>query len=192
MVDAIDLLVREHDLIRRMVDVLERYVVLVDSGAEQARHELVLLVTFFREYVDLSHHEKEESIVIPALVQAGMSWDFGPIEEVRQDHNLERYLTQALRHASLQVKTWSVHDRKHLVDVARSFLDFLRNHMIKEEQLLFPAMRERLAADALEELTQRLCRFEEAREARGDAEITRRLAQELLERFPPSPASSGS
>jgi hemerythrin-like domain-containing protein len=191
-VDAIDLLLREHELIRRMVDVLERYIARVDSGVEQGRHELVLLVTFFREYVDLSHHEKEESILIPALVRAGMSWDSGPIEEVRREHNLERYLTQALRHASLQAKTWSVHDRKHLVDVARSFLVFLRKHMTKEEELLFPAMRERLAAEALEDLTHRLRRFEEAREASGDAEITRRLAEELLERSAQTPAESAS
>jgi hemerythrin-like domain-containing protein len=191
-VDAIDLLLHEHELIRRVLDVFERYLVRVDSGIEQGRHELVLLVTFFREYVDLSHHEKEESILIPALVRAGMSWDSGPIEAVRADHNLERYLMQALRHASLQAKTWSLHDRKHLVDVARSFLEFLRNHMTKEEELLFPAMRERLAAEALDDLTDRLRRFEEAREASGDAEITRRLAEELLERFAVTPAESGA
>ena len=124
---------------------------------------------------------------MPALVRSGMSWDAGPLEEVRKDHNLERYLMQSLRHASLQAKQWSEHERRHLVDVSRSFVEFMRQHMVREETLLFPATRARLSPEDLADLGQSLSRFEHAREACGDAEITRQLARELTELFATAP-----
>jgi hemerythrin-like domain-containing protein len=181
--DPVAALLEDHRLIAQMTDLLERYTNQLEQHAEHGRHELVLLVTFFREFADLAHHEKEESILIPALVRAGMSWDAGPIDEVRKDHNLERYLMQSLRNASLQAKQWSEHERRHLIDIARSFIDFMRQHMVREEASLFSATRTRLSPDGLTALGQHLSRFDQAREASGDAEITRRLASELMELF---------
>ena len=182
-VDPVALLLEDHRLIGQMTDILEHYTNQLEQHAEQGRSELVLLVTFFREFADLAHHEKEESILIPALVRAGMSWDAGPIEEVRKDHNLERYLMQSLRNASLQARQWSEHERRHLINIARSFIDFMRKHMVREEALLFPATRARLSPEGLAALGEQLSRFEQAREASGDAEITQRLAHELTELF---------
>ena len=178
--EALQLLLQEHRLIAQMTDALERYVARVEQDEDPARHELGLLVTFFREFADMVHHEKEESILIPALVRSGMSWDWGPVDEIRKEHNLERYLMQSLRHASLQAKAWTPPDRRHLVDVARSFIEFLRDHMTKEERVLFPAIRSRLSDSARDDLAQRLERFDKAREAAGDAEIVRQLTRELL------------
>lgn len=186
-VDPVALLLEDHRLIGDMTDALERYADQLERHVEPGRHELVLLVTFFREFADLAHHEKEESILMPALVRTGMSWDSGPIDEIRKDHNLERYLMQSLRHAALQAKQWSEHDRRHLIDIARSFIEFMRGHMVKEEAILFPATRERLSHEGLDDLRRGLSRFDHARESSGDAEITRQLACELLALFPAPP-----
>ena len=182
--DAAESLHEEHILIAKMLTALDDYVTNICDGSSENRHDLLLMVTFFREFADLIHHEKEESLILPALVRAGMSWDDSPIDEIRKDHNLERYMMQSLRHASLQSREWSVDDRCHLVDVARSFIDFMRKHLAKEESTLLPALRERLSPDAQELLRSRLQRFDARFRDSGEADVIRNLADDLSKRYP--------
>lgn len=181
---CIETLREEHRLIRHMVGALERYLQRLNSEQQEMRHDLVLLVTFFREFADLVHHEKEEGVLIPELVRSGMSWDQGTIEEIRQEHNHERYLMQALRHASLQSKPWSADDRRHLCDVAGSFIEFMRQHIQKEEASLLPIAEAELSAEARVRLDRKLRQFDEAWEKSGEAAVIRNLARELLSRYP--------
>lgn len=175
----------EHVLISRMVSALETYVDAVKEGSNEYRHDLLLMVTFFREFADLVHHEKEESLVLPSLVRAGMSWENGTIDEICKEHNLERYLMQSLRHASLQSREWSADDRCHLVEVATSFIDFMRRHIAKEETYLLPELEARLAGDDADRLRERLQRFDTRWRDSGEADVIGTLTEEILHRYPP-------
>lgn len=173
----------EHALIARMLEVLDTFVGTVETGGRENRHDLVLLVTFFREFADLVHHEKEEGLVLPALVRAGMSWEDGTLDSVRKDHNMERYLMQSLRHASLQSREWSPDNRRHLSEVARSFTAFMRRHIAKEEATLIPALEQRLDPAATDTLRTRMQRFDARFRDSGEAEVMQSLAHELWLRY---------
>ncbi len=183
---AVDHFKEEHRLITRVVNAFARYVDAVEADGEVTRHDLTRFVGFFREFGDLGHHEKEEGILIPAMVRNGCSWDDGPVEDVRKEHHHERYLMRSLRHAALQRDPWSSDARRRVVDTARMYIQFMRNHVRLEEEQLFPSARQCLPADVGEELVRRLQRFDQEWNESGELTWLRQLAEELVARYPAS------
>ena len=68
--DAIELLMQEHQLILRAIDALDGFAGKVQGGLED-RQELAAFVRFIREFADARHHGKEEDILFTAMVAAG-------------------------------------------------------------------------------------------------------------------------
>lgn len=174
---------QEHELLARVVDALELFVSHVEQGAHVERQDLVRFVTFFREFSDLGHHEKEESILIPAMVRSGCGWDDGPIAEIRKEHDHERYLMRSLRQVALQKDPWSEEARRRLINVSNGFIEFLRAHMLLEDRELLPKASVCLSAEAAAEVAGRLEAFDSAWDAKGELAWLRELAAELTERY---------
>jgi hemerythrin-like domain-containing protein len=149
----------------------------VDAG--DYRGELVRLIGFFREFADLLHHEKEESVLLPALVDAGLRWDDGVIAEVRKDHELERQMLQSLRHCALQSTPWSLMDRQRIVDVGRRYVAFMRHHISLENERLRPLIATSLDDKAVQQLNEHLDRFDSRIEATGELAQHRDYAAHL-------------
>jgi hemerythrin-like domain-containing protein len=165
---AVDRLFEEHILILRVTDALEALVARLQSESGDYRAELVRLIGFFREFADLLHHEKEESVLLPALVDAGLRWDDGVVAEVRKDHELERQMLHSLRHCALQSTPWSLMDRQRIIDTGRRYVEFMRHHILLENEQLRPLIMARLDEDAVRQLNEHLDRFDSRIEATGE------------------------
>jgi len=180
-VTGIERLFGEHPVIMGVVDALSKFVDDLETDGGDNRCELGRLMTFFREYAELFHHEKEESILWPALVHAGLRWDNGLIAEVRKDHEVERTMLQSLRHASLQTTEWSLVDRQRIVTVCRRFVDFMREHVRKENETLRPLIDEKLDEASRVALNENLDRFDGRLQASGELNMLAELAASLRE-----------
>jgi len=178
-VTGVDRLFDEHPVIMRVVDALSAFVDALDTGAQEDRKHLAQMLTFFREYTELFHHEKEESILWPALVHSGLRWDHGVIAELRKDHEVERTMLQSLRHSSLQSSEWSTVDKQRVIDVCRRFVDFMRQHIMKENESLRPLVEEKLDAVSRGELDANLDRFDARLTTSGELHLLTELAQTL-------------
>jgi hemerythrin-like domain-containing protein len=176
---GVDRLFNEHPIIMDVVDTLSKFVDELEAGAVDSRCELGRMMTFFREYAELFHHEKEESILWPALVHAGLRWDDGLIADVRRDHEVERTMLQSLRHSSLQTTEWSVIDRQRVIDVCRRFVDFMRQHVMKENETLRPLIEEKLDGPSRAALDENLDRFDARLTANGELKMLTDLATNL-------------
>ena len=180
--DVVEHFNQEHALIERSATVLAGYLNHLRQGGEEARHELLCLVTFFREVVDLGHHYKEEDLLFPELVRHGADWDGAPIADLRKEHDHERYLLRVLRQAALQTEAWSVEDRRHVIDVAGSFIEFQREHIEREASDVFPMVDRLLPAEARKSLADRLVAFDEEHK---DARAISATVESLMARFVP-------
>jgi hemerythrin-like domain-containing protein len=183
---AIDRLFDEHRLIAKVVDALEAFTAAGPVDCELGRHELLRLTTFFREFADLNHHEKEEEFLMPALTEAGVRWDQGVLLQIRKDHEFERYLLRTLQHAALQSGEWSVDDCRRISEISADFVGFMRTHMAREDRELLPIVRERLIGSVHEDLERKLRTFDAKREASGEAKHLGELGEELAARYAPA------
>ena len=145
--DPFEYLAREHEKLGEMLGVVEILADAAEAGTDLHRQDLDAVIDYFREFGDLSHHDKEETILVPALIEAQLSWYDGPLAELRREHRQERYLLRSLRHLVQQKKDWTKDDRAHFVNLAREFVAFLRDHIDRENTLLFPLAKQKLPAE---------------------------------------------
>lgn len=174
----------EHVLISQVVDAFESYVAAVEAGRDVTRQDLSRFVSFFREFGDLGHHEKEEGILIPAMVRNGCAFDDGPVEKVRKEHHHERYLMRTLRHAALQKDPWTRDAQSRVVDTSRLYIEFMREHVRLEEQELFPRARQCLSPEAVEDARRQFDQFDAEWNEDGELNWLRDLAADLIARYP--------
>lgn len=172
----------EHRLILRVTDAFERYLHDFPVDTPESRQDLQRFVVFFREYADLIHHEKEESILLPAMVYAGCDWEGHDLKQVRDDHKQERYLMRSLRQTAAQRGLWTGEDLRHLNAVGQELVDFQRAHMERETVLLYPAARVHIVGEHAEKMQEALDDFERIRGDRDNWLVE--LAEELIRDHP--------
>jgi hemerythrin-like domain-containing protein len=185
--DAIEVLMTEHRLIERAIDALVAFADEVRSGATDDRAELGRFVTFIREFADGCHHGKEEAVLFQAMIEAGFPRNGGPIAVMLMEHDHGRQQVAALGMLAGKEAPWSAADRQRLADAAHGYASLLRQHIHKEDAILYPLAEQRLPP-ALMDRVNRDCERQDAEKAgSGERERLRRLAEELLARHAGGP-----
>ena len=173
----------EHRELTRMLAVLESMAEGVAAGATMDRDDLDVVMDYFREVGDMSHHDKEETLLVPALVRHNMDWFHGPLAELRRDHRQERYLMRSLRHAARQTRDWSEEDKRHFVSVARAYIDFMRAHFTKENEQWFVEAARRLPPEEQAALLRSFEKFDADMQALPDFAALKARALSLLDKY---------
>ena len=127
-------LMNEHRNIEKALAALEAM-----AGAFEAegRIDAAAAVEFLRTYADRLHHGKEEANLFPAMEARGLPCDVGPTAVMREEHRAGRAYTQEMADAV------AGDDVVAFVFAARGYVALLREHIQKEDQVLFP-MADRL------------------------------------------------
>ena len=175
-------LTEEHETISGLLGALQTYATRLHSGATVDPADLARFSEVLRDLIDYRHHEKEEGILMPLLARNGFEWSRGLLAELRHEHGHLRHLIDVLSQAAAKDAGGSREERRQVVEVALDFVDYKRRHIAKEEDVLLPAILERLDARAIEQLSAELGRFDRAtgRESRAPLE---QIAAELVTRY---------
>jgi hemerythrin-like domain-containing protein len=151
-----DALTDEHRLITRTLDAFDVFVEDFERTRQLDPIEFNRFVVFFREFADLIHHEHEEAILFPALEALGYSRKGAPIAHISDEHERERKLLFELRQYSVRARPLSSAKLAHLVGICRELIVFEREHIKKENELLYPSVKKEFSGQTLEEVTERL------------------------------------
>lgn len=173
----------EHRTILEVLAAFERYLDLAQSGDARAAHaDLPRFLVLFREYLDLTHHEREERVLIPALARHGFAAGFGPSAHVREQHRHERHLLQELFRCAFRQGGCTPEDAD-FQRLAREFVQFQRTHIEKEDAFLYPAAKKELK-DESGLLRKEVDAFDADQDAYGRAPWLERLVGELTTVYP--------
>jgi hemerythrin-like domain-containing protein len=130
----------EHQIILRVIDVLERLTDQSNQGQGFKIDAYRKCVEFFRSFADACHHAKEEDLLFPALESRGVPREGGPIAVMLHEHTLARGFTAEMAAAINEIET---HDQEatqavqRFYDAAHQYAALLRNHIYKEDNILF-------------------------------------------------------
>lgn len=184
--DAIETLMGEHRIIERGVDALAAFADEARRRTTDDREELGRFVTFIREFADACHHGKEEDILFKAMVEAGFPSQGGPIAVMLAEHDEGRGLVKQLAELAAAPAPWSPEDRQRLADAARGYADLMRQHIYKEDTVLYPMAEAHLPPQVVEQVDEACRRHEEETMGAGEHERLHRLAEELVARHLPA------
>jgi hemerythrin-like domain-containing protein len=137
-------LVEEHQLILRMIALLEKNVALAEVGRfSDWSFFLDEALPFIKDFADLFHHAKEEDMLFKALVANGMPREHSPVAAMLMEHDQGRSFVRGMELAARQllasepaVATTEV--VASLAENARGYAALLREHLEKEDTILYP------------------------------------------------------
>ena len=180
------MLMKEHRLIERALDAMDGWVTNLGPGSESDdKAELARFVAFIRGFGDAYHHSKEEDILFVAMVENGFPRQAGPIAMMLHEHDLGRSLVNVLDGLAQQSATWSEEDHGTLARTVQELSTLLRQHIQKEDQILYPMADARLPEPVKEEIFRRFQAFEEEQTSTGEQQRLRALGDALIEAHTP-------
>ncbi len=137
----------EHQLILRMLALLEKMALLTAQGVCRDYRFYLDGVDFIRNYADRFHHAKEEDILFEALIENGMPRANSPVAAMLMEHDQGREFVRALEEAATRALNGEAGQDQAIADNAFGYLELLREHISKEDEILYP-LAERLIPEA--------------------------------------------
>lgn len=160
---AIKELMDDHQVILRMLGALEGMAARIEEGGVVPADDLAAAVDFVRSFADSAHHGKEEDLLFPAMEEAGIPRDAGPIGVMLMEHDSGRAYVRALRDAVDRLKDGEKRAAKDAAENAANYAELLRSHIYKEDNILYPMALENLPASRFKALEKEFARVEAER-----------------------------
>jgi hemerythrin-like domain-containing protein len=135
---ATDILMSEHRVIERVIGALETGAGRLEAGEAMDVAFFLQAADFIKGFADGCHHRKEEGVLFKALARNGMSEEAGPVAVMLAEHELGRTYTRGMREAALKLQAGDESARAAVVRNALGYAALLRQHIMKEDRMLFP------------------------------------------------------
>lgn len=134
---ATEILMDEHRVIERVLAALEKAAGRLESG--QMRPGFFLdAAEFIKGFADGCHHQKEEGVLFVAMIAHGVPDRGGPIGVMLDEHEQGRAFTRGMREAARKLEAGDGSARGAVIVNARGYVTLLRQHIYKEDNVLFP------------------------------------------------------
>lgn len=146
--DVTRVLSDEHQLILRMITLVENNTALMEQGRFRNWQFFLDAVDFIRNYADRFHHAKEEDVLFVELIENGMPEKNSPIEAMHLEHEQGRAFVRALEEAAQKAMAGEAGQIPRIAENARSYAALLRGHIDKEDKILYP-LAERVLPEAV-------------------------------------------
>lgn len=137
----------EHEGILAMLAVIEAAAYRLREGKEVPPALFTDAVGFFRNFADGCHHGKEELELFPELVQHGIPQEGGPIGVMLVEHDQGRAFIRGMKDAAERIAQGDRAAVPALTENALSYVALLRQHIEKENTVLF-AMADQVLSDS--------------------------------------------
>ena len=188
MAKATEVLRKEHDAILKMIEATEITAARLERGGKVPDSLLVGLVEFFQLFAERCHHGKEEEVFFPRLVEKGMPRDGGPVGVMLQEHEMGRELIRRMSQAEGTYRLGASSAASVWAKAARSYAALLREHISKENEVLFTMAEEMLSEKEQQELAEAFERVETERMGAGTHERLLARMEQILREVASSPS----
>ena len=140
---ATDYLMKEHRLIERAIAALEAGTVKLEAGNAVRPGFFLDAVDFVSEFADGCHHKKEEDILFITMAGKGVPVQGGPIGVMLTEHEQGRNYNRGIKAGVEKLQAGNPSGKEEIIRNGRGYAALLRQHIAKEDGILFP-MAERV------------------------------------------------
>ena len=165
----------EHRIIERVLGAVEK----LAKGQVGALEPWKKALDFIRHFADQCHHLKEEKILFVALEEHGIPNEGGPVGMMLLEHEEGRAYVRAMFDALGKIEAGDPSAQVALFENAQQYLRLLREHIQKEDEILFRMADEVISADEQKNLLAAFAEHEAEEMGAAVHEKYLTIAQEL-------------
>ncbi|MBN1440464.1 MAG: hemerythrin domain-containing protein [Anaerolineales bacterium] len=158
--DGADLLAEEHRVILQVIDALEKSSLLLQAGSAVRAGFFLKAADFIRNFADGNHIRKEEEILIPSMMEAGLSNRTGPVAILLAEHAQARMYSRAMEKAARVVESDPSAAREEVFLNAQGYATLLRQHIRREDDFFFPLAVRLIPPDQQKKVSAEILRFD--------------------------------
>jgi hemerythrin-like domain-containing protein len=177
-----DVLMQEHRVIEGVLDALERAARHLDSARPVRPGFFLDAADFIAGFADGCHHRKEEGVLFGAMIESGVPRDDGAIAMMLDEHEQGRAFNRTMREGARRLENGDAAAARQVASAARGYVALLRDHIAKEDEMLFPMADELIPAERLDTVLRGFEAIERQDAGEGAHErflsLAARLAQE--------------
>ncbi len=171
----------EHEGILLMLKILEKVSSKLESQEKVDPDHPERIVEFFRVFADKCHHGKEEDLLFPEMEKAGVPKERGPIGVMLMEHDEGRGYVRGMAEGAARLKIGDLAGGPEFASHARKYIALLRQHIEKENNILFPMGDRVLSPKKQDELVEAFEKLEREKIGEGTHEAFHRLLHDLQE-----------
>ena len=148
-----DLLIQDHKIILQCLNILDDMASRVQNEQPVEIEDAHAILRFLRVFEDDHHQTKEESALFPELRRTAAAQE-QPVRHMLFEHAQERSLVEGLEDSVLTKKGME------FVHFANRLTSLLRNHIFKEDNILFEIVQRSLSPEQDEKVAAELNKFQ--------------------------------
>jgi len=133
---------KDHELIEKVIKAMESTIQLLNDEKQIPESILLPVIDFSKNFTDVCHHSKEEKSLFPALEQAGMPTNMGPIAMMLMDHERSREIGKSMEESAKEYLSSGKSD--NLINDMKQYVEHITEHLWKENNRLFMMAEARL------------------------------------------------
>ncbi|MCF8050232.1 MAG: hemerythrin domain-containing protein [Desulfobacterales bacterium] len=169
----------EHHGIEQMLQVLDAISAKLGRGEPLPAEHMDGIMEFLTVFIDKCHHGKEEEFLFPALEAAGVLREGGPIGVLLVEHDEGRRLVSKLKQCVSDHRSGDQQAAVGIQETVTAYVNLLRQHITKEDTVLFPMADAKLDAVSDTVLFEDFERLERERIGAGRHEAFHALLDQL-------------
>jgi hemerythrin-like domain-containing protein len=154
-------LINEHKAIKVMLSIMSKIAEDIKENKLFYTKDVEQIVDFLQTFADKCHHGKEENVLFPALVLAGIPKENGPIGVMLQEHTLGRGYIEEINIGVENCKLGDTCSSELIATNLINYVNLLQNHIQKEENILFPMANKTLSEQRQKEIFEQFEKIEE-------------------------------
>ena len=150
----------EHRVIEKAIGALECLAGAAKKEGKLDKVDAESAIDFIRTFADKMHHGKEEDRLFPAMEAHGLSAEAGPTAMMRQEHEIGRAHVRAMAGAVKGAASGEAAELHVFVEGALGYGSLLRNHIQKEDNILYPMALQVIPPDEMKALEAEFARVD--------------------------------
>ncbi len=162
-----------------MLDILETMSERIVAGESVPTDHLKQVLDFLQVFADKCHHGKEERLLFAAMQEAGVPREGGPLGVMLSEHDRGRQFIEEMKNL---LNFWEKGESAFLAlftTPAFQYVDLLRSHIWKENNMLFPMAEKTVPPDKLNLMGEQFDRFEREEIGQGTHEAFHEMIDRL-------------
>ena len=158
---AIKELKNEHEAVLLTIRILDQITNQFKAGQTVEIKHLDQILEFLAVFVDKCHHSKEEKVLFPAMEEAGIPREGGPIGAMLYEHEHGRKFVQGLRNGVEDYRVGQENSINEIIENAQNYGQLLTSHIDKENNVLYVMAERVLSTEKMVEMEEAFIRIEE-------------------------------